>query len=378
MATLGEDGAGSETGDGDGDGDGDPCAGGSKPGTVCLWTRDLIAAGGIPTGIDAAQLGLDTKMTVAAAMFTGGGIQTWSVSLEGTLDPSSSPQFGDGFRDAAFADINGDGWLDLLGAHPQLNLITLFLGTSDGTFGPWQVLTVSRGPRALVPVDLTGDGREEVVVVRESGGFSVLTYGAEGLASLQTWDAAGSFYDAASGDLDQDGNTDIALIDEAGDQIRLFYGAGDGTLQQGGAVAVGDAPRGVALGDLTGDGRMDMVVTTFGDDRMTSFVAQAGQRAGTFEEVSSLPLGLGPYGVRLADMDLDGVLDAITPISGLGAVAVVLSDGHGGLIDRIPFFTGASPIDVIVRDFDEDGIPDLVVSNAGAQSLLLMGSQPPS
>ena len=95
-----------------------------------------------------------------------------------------------------------------------------------------------------------------------------------------------------------------------------------------------------------------------------------------FSAGSDVALGVGPYSVRLADMDLDGDLDAVAPVSGLNAVAVVLNDGTGALDERLPFLTGSSPIDVQVHDWNLDGRPDLLVSNAGGQSLTLLGSSP--
>ena len=75
-------------------------------------------------------------------------------------------------------------------------------------------------------------------------------------------------------------------------------------------------------------------------------------------------------------MDADGVLDAVTPVGDLKAIAVVLTDGAGNLGERIPFSTGSSPVDVVVTDLDDDGRPDVVASNAAGQSMTVFGSNP--
>lgn len=157
-----------------------------------------------------------------------------------------------------------------------------------------------------------------------------------------------------------------------GGRRRHRWGDGDGTPTEAGVVSVGYARRGLALEDLTGDVRIDMVVTRFADARMTSYAAEQGQDRVTYIETSTVSRGVGSYSVRLIDIDLDGVLDAVMSISGLGAMGIGLTDGFGQLGNRIAFFTGSSWIDVLVRDFDDGGLPERVAWNAGAQSRALL------
>ena len=125
-----------------------------------------------------------------------------------------------------------------------------------------------------------------------------------------------------------------------------------------------DETRGVAVGDVDGDGRQDIVTANIGEVNAVYF----GDAAGGFER--SLPFGSvddESYAVRLADVDLDGDLDII--VANVGAQnAVYFNRGAAGF-DEFRFgCEDCATYGVAVGDLNGDGFPEIVTANSGAQN----------
>jgi FG-GAP-like repeat len=119
----------------------------------------------------------------------------------------------------------------------------------------------------------------------------------------------------------------------------------------------------LAVADLTRDRRQDLIagtVDTEGGPWKTKLLT--GRAGGGFSRVRDLGL-LGTGGVAAADFDGDANPDLVRARFGIG-VAVGLGDGHGGLRARRQFGCAcAFPERLVVGDFNEDGRPDLVISD---------------
>src|SRR5258708_18695246 len=73
----------------------------------------------------------------------------------------------------------------------------------------------------------------------------------------------------AVGDLDGDGKLDVVGTDANGNATFVYYGNGDGTFTAGPAADVGTAPYSIAIGDLDGDGKADVVVGNYADNTIS-------------------------------------------------------------------------------------------------------------
>ena len=134
---------------------------------------------------------------------------------------------------AITADLNHDGYLDLVTANSYSNDISVLLGKGDGTFQAGQSFAVGVGPTGLVVGDFNGDGRLDVAVA-----------------------------DGGNGNSDQEG-------------VSILLGNGDGTFQAPVFYATGGYPSSVVEGDFTGSGVLDLALTIPGSDDV---VDPAGQR----------------------------------------------------------------------------------------------------
>lgn len=137
-----------------------------------------------------------------------------------------------------------------------------------------------------------------------------------------------------------------------------------------------DETRGVAVGDVDGDGRLDIVAANIGEANAVYF----GDGLGGFGR--SLTFGAGDdqsYAVRLADLDLDGDLDIV--VANVGARNAVyfnrvgevpgVGEAPGSAVARgfVEFRFGCgdcATYGLAVGDLNGDGFPEIVTANSGA------------
>src|SRR6266478_4720172 len=127
---------------------------------------------------------------------------------------------------------------------------------------------------------------------------------------------------------------------------------------------VGHAPFSVAVAELNGDGKLDLVVANAGSDDVTILL---GNGQGGFLEASGSPIsaGAGPFSVATADFNADGKADLAVANHVSHDVTILLGNGDGGFSPApgSPVSAGYFPAAVVVSDFNGDGKPDLAVAN---------------
>ena len=175
----------------------------------------------------------------------------------------------------------------------------------------------------------------------------------------------------STGDLDGDGDLDLAADKYTSDEVAVFKNNGDGTLVLDSTITVGDSPYGVLIADLNGDGDMDLAVTNIVSCDISVFLNNGGGSLGTQQRY---PIGDGtfPRSMAAADMDGDGDLDLITggasddvwllPNNGDGTFGTVSNSATGG----------NQPWSIFVGDLDGDGDMDLAATNSASDNLSVL------
>ena len=321
-------------------------------------------SGGAP---QAFALGdLDGDGTLDAATGGTAGVELWLGDGLGSFTSAGAPlSVGPTFWAVELADLDTDGHADvvaLMGADPPA--VGVWPGDGAGSIAVGAQTPVELGPRDLAVGDFDGDGlrdvavanaAQDIFVILESSVSVLLGDGAGGLGVPVTTDVNGLPTAVAAADLDGDGLGDLAVGVNGGGAV-LF---GDGT---GGfpaaplELALGGAGVDVAAGDANLDGELDLFyanTTIFGGG---TFTLLTGDGTGGFGVTSSIAIDDTVNSLAVGDLDGDGLLDVtVTGQSLLGMV--LIGDGAGGFTQSEIYGSGAA---ARVADVDGDGRADWV------------------
>jgi flagellin len=275
--------------------------------------------------------------------------------------------FGGGFGTGGTAsDLNNDGNIDIIGA--TTNSINVMLGNGDGTFFAAQSYILP-ADRNIFLGDFNNDGLEDVVGFDGGGPVGIALGNSNGSfkARVQFNDVADT-YSAALGDFNGDGNLDFATASASGSSVSVHLGNGDGTFKFRATYSNAGSGYGIATGDLNGDGILDIAA----GNRIFQ-----GNADGTFLAGVNHNLSGGANGMEIRDLDSDGRKDII--MSGPGGAAAIrvarnLGNGSYQLRNYGPS-TGATSWGLAVADVNDDGILDAIAGNfTSDQFSILLGN----
>jgi 6-phosphogluconolactonase (cycloisomerase 2 family) len=370
-----------------GDGRSDAVVTNGQNGRVCLFFQE--AAGSLPRLPDrvlSAEKGFHVIPTTAD--LNGDGredlvLAGWNSKLRVFLQGAAGilPEEPDLDLNLAVApwwmgrgDVNGDGETDLIFTHPVADKVSVLLANPPGSVarGTPAELRVDGTPFAVGIGDLDGDGRNDLAAANSSKGtidlFFQTSSGSLPTApdgALETGDRPRSL---AIGDLDGDGQSDLAAANFSSGTVSIYFQRGAGSLGPAPSreLPAGVFPRSLALGDVNGDGLADLLVASRGSDEVIVFV---GDIAGSLAPAPGvrLPAGSGPVAVAMGDLDGDGANDAVVACLGTSAARVYLRS-PGAFREpplELPLVSGEGPRAVVLGDLDGDGALEVALAQDG-------------
>lgn len=238
------------------------------------------------------------------------------------------------------------------------------------------------GATNIVAGDFLGqDGIPDVAVGSGSSCCAFVLSGA-GDGTLQpqgTLSTGNGPYLQALGDIDGDGQLDLVSSNQFSGNVSVFISQTDGLVAEA-PVPFGTFTTGVALGDLDGDGILDLVATHQGpSDRAlhTDLVGiRLGQGGGSFGPQRDYPVGNEPSFVRVSDLNADGDLDLVVANNNSNNVSVLLGAGDGSFGATVDYPAGSHSGGAIqgfaVADLTGDGVPDLALPSLGTDDVALL------
>ncbi|MFN8625865.1 MAG: VCBS repeat-containing protein [Candidatus Binatia bacterium] len=228
---------------------------------------------------------------------------------------------------------------------------------------------------ALAVADVDGNGKMDVVAVDNVGQGGVMVLLGDGSGNLTPGSpipAAGSWA-VAVGDFNKDGAVDLAVTNRNNNPapaVTIFHGNGHGafTLAQTLPLGMDGDPVAIASADLNGDGRPDLVVANQNADNLAVFVAQADNSFQAAQFFSSGTKSSGPNGVALVDVSGDGKRDAVVSNGASSDVSILLGDGTGRFGSPRAFVAHQEPLAVAAADLNNDGAADVVAITQDGQT----------
>ena len=279
----------------------------------------------------------------------------------------------------ASADLNGDHLPDVVSASYADGALAVYLNNAQtpGTFAAPQLLS-SPGASQVAIADLNGDGLADLV----SADFNVSLFlqTAPGVFAAPVALYPGGANWVAVGDLNGDGMPDIALTDAVGVKVLMHTGAATAATYAAPVSVFTQTPNAnvaganlIAIGDLTGDGANDLVITDPGPTGCTAPVvavlihdpANPGQFLApvTYPQAACNP----PQSILLADVNGDGRLDVV--IGGENGVTVLLQNAASpGTFLPAANYAAPEANEIAVADVNGDGYPDIIVATGPPQA----------
>ena len=304
---------------------------------------------------------------------------------ETTIRVSKGPRW------ISVVDVNHDRNPDLLVANADSGTVTVLLGDGQGQFREAVGSPFAAGhlPNDIASADMNGDGNLDLVIADHQSPFITILLG-DGKGGFRP--APGSPVDVHShphphgvvaADFNRDGHPDVVTDSWGTNQIELLLGDGGGGMQTPGKYfATGRRPyERLRTADFNQDGIPDIVTTNLDDGTVSILL---GDGKGGFRNASGSPVSAGakPWQVAIYDVDGDGKADlVIIPYQrdiaepSQNAVTILRSDGNGGFRPMaespLPLRGCDGPNSVTAGDLYGNGRTDVIVACAESRNLLI-------
>ncbi len=271
-------------------------------------------------------------------------------------------------------DLNNDKVDDLIvpnitNTSGDISPVTVLVGAGDGSFAATASLDES-DPAWVASGDFDEDGKIDIAVVGAHGYSHTSVYPGKGDGTFLPAIVlhAGS-YSTGVYARDFDGDTHLDLIVVSGDGVALFLGGGD--MSFAGVVAsqpLISNPVASALGNLNDDPYPDLVTCHISDGKIGILY---GSASGVFEDPIYVTVYYEPRFVSLGDFNGDGREDAVVADRAQDRVAILLGQGGGTTPFSAPDYydAGTYPAGVAAADLNGDGFSDVVVANRDDDTL---------
>jgi hypothetical protein len=334
------------------------------------------------TRVAAANLVGDRHRDLIAVARGDGSVRVLPGGSGGAFAAALALTAGSDPFQATAGDVNGDGIPDLVVIGHLANALYVQRGLGGGQFAPTDTYPLRNHGNRVVVTDLNGDAFADVVVAHDGSGQPVYLTAYLGSATgtlRRVWELGTAYFTTqgiAAGDLDGDRHTDVVIA--MGDNrasVLVLHGLGTGEFASPLALpplsadsGLSDGTTAIAVGDLNRDGRDDIVVACF---ELTNQLVIRLSTANGFTDPVPLPVP-APVDVALGDLNGDGTLDIAAPNLDGGAVSLLYGNGDGSFREPADVPLGPQPASVAVADFDEDGLADIAAASLGDDSIRVL------
>ncbi|HSR67022.1 MAG TPA: VCBS repeat-containing protein [Acidobacteriota bacterium] len=275
-------------------------------------------------------------------------------------------------------DIDGDGRLDAVVANQGDGDLSLFRGDGQGRLVPIGRVACGDSPTGLALADVDEDGKLDVVVANHETDYLTILSG-DGRGGFSpapdsplTIEVSPHPHEVRVADLNQDGHPDLLVDHRDGEGLLVLPGAGKGRLQSPGQLIKtgGDPYRGMEVADVNRDGKLDLLTPNPGN---VGLVLGEDPATLAFQPIRTVNAHR-PFAIALGDLNGDGHLDLVTASEPSSPPGIFLGDGQGrfnehpNALSSLP--QGAK--NIVTADFNGDGFDDAAIANWSSSRILLL------
>jgi hypothetical protein len=277
-------------------------------------------------------------------------------------------------------DFNNDNNLDIAVANYGTNNIGIFLGNGNGSCTAQNVFSLdSSRPLFITVADFNQDNQTDIVVANygtNSVGI-LLGYGNGSFQDPTTYSTGDDSIPSSLvvGDFNKDNELDIGVANYGTNNIGILLGYGNGLFasQVIYTIASNSQPSSIALGDINNDTNLDLIVANYGTGNVGILF---GYGNGTFapQTTFSISTNSRPQYIGLGDFDQDNQLDVVVVDSDNDQIHILLQYDHKTftLTTTYDAISESRPSFAAVADFNNDNQLDIVVTNYGTNSILIL------
>jgi VCBS repeat-containing protein len=322
-----------------------------------------------------SALGATVSLTAAGVTYHADGLDYLSAGelVQDTFTYTIAD--GQGGTDIATVTLTVEGANDAPVANPDA--ISTNEDTATGGIGATLLANDTDADNDTLTITAVGNAMNGTVVL--NGGNPIFTpaAGFSGVAGFDYWISdtatpAGPLqagtnvtmgsqpFAVALSDLNGDGKLDLVTTNHVGNTVTVRLGNGDGTFLSESSFATGTLPFSVEVGDFNADNRPDLIVANISGNSVSVLL---GDGLGSFAAPLTSGVNTHPQGTALGDFNGDGKTDvAVTSASG-GGLSILLGVGNGTFSPQTVSATPGLSVDVAAGDFNSDGKLDLVTTS---------------
>ena len=364
-----------------------------------------FATGTDPVSVHLADFDGDGKVDMAVSNSTTNNVSVFENTSSGSITFAAKADFAAGTSPWGMdvGDLDGDGLLDMAAPNNTTNNVSVFRNTSSGSISFAAKVDFASGtvPNDLAFADFDGDGKLDMVTANNtattasvfrntstSGSITAASFSAKVDFTTGTTPSA-----VEVADIDGDGETDFVVTNFATDNVSVFRNTSTaGTIDAASFAAKvdfasGTGPRFLALGDVDGNGKPEMVVANETANTISIFrnTAVSGMiTGGSFAAKVDYTVQTDPYNIAFGDLDGDNKPDIAVSHRTTAAFSLFRNKSVSGTIDansldtRVDFTTANDLRGVAIGDLDGDQKPDVVVTDFTANNLSVFRNLTPT
>jgi hypothetical protein len=359
----------------------------ASPGTI------KIKVGKSPGSVEAADFNKDKFPDLAVTSETDSSVTILlGDGKGGFIEAESSPFFaGSVPNDISINDLNKDGNMDLVFANHEKKYLTVLLGNGKGNFtaAPGSPFPVKGIPHThgIATGDFNNDGRLDLATDSWGNDQVEVLFG----DSLNLFSKTGMFFKVGkrpyqrlrAADINSDGVDDIVTTNSESNNATVLLADGNGSFHEaaGSPFECGDAPFGIAIGDINADRKLDLTIINSpgsmaegkGTNGLTVLI---GDGTGKFTAMKGSPFGAGkiPNRIAIGDVNGDGVNDIVTSDNDSDKIYLFLMGKNGSILSQSAITVGNHPKGIAIADLNGDAKGDIVVcNNADNDISIIMG-----